>query len=300
MTVTRREMLKLMTASGAVLAAPPIVRQALAEPRVLAFRGESAATVRKVIDSLGGMSRFVSRGDRVVIKPNMGFAQPDARATNTSLVVLRTVIQMALEAGAKNIQVLDNPVHPGVMCALRNGIREGLKDFGNVHVELLSDAKFFAEVAIPRGVQLKKCKVMRPILECDSLINLPTAKSHGGAMVSFSLKNWMGAVHNRGEWHNSLELHQAIADFATFIKPKLSLLDATRALITNGPGGPGEIKYLQTVIGGTDMVAIDSFAVTLSPWNGRKLAATDVPHIRKAAELGVGSMQIAGLAVRTA
>ena len=235
-----------------------------------------------------------------MIKPNLGFAQPPIRASNTNPIVIHTLAKMSLEAGAKSVQVLDNPVHPRIICALRNGIKDALKDLEGVHVELVSDDPFFADVQIPRGKVLKRTQVMRAILECDTLFNVPMAKSHGGALVSFSLKNWMGAVKNRGEWHNSVDLHQAIADFATFIKPKFTLLDASRALVTGGPGGPGEIKNLQTIIGGFDMVAIDSYAVGLSTWNGKKLAPADVPHIRFAAEMGVGSMNVAGLSVMTA
>jgi len=297
MNISRREMLKLMAASGAALAMPPWARPALAEPRVLAFKGNAAACVRKLIESFGGMKRFVSRHDKVVIKPNLGFAVPPERASNTNPVIIHTLAQMALEAGAKNVQVLDNPAHPPLMCGLRNGIKDALKDLDDVHVELLRDEEYFAEVEIPNGKKMKTAKVMKAILECDALFNAPIAKSHGGAMVTFGLKNWMGAVQDRGAWHRTYGLHQAIADFATYIKPKLTILDATRILTTNGPGGPGEIKVLDTVIGGFDMVAVDSWAVTLSTWDGKTLTAQDVPHIRRAAQMGVGSMDLADLVI---
>ncbi|MHA1566213.1 MAG: DUF362 domain-containing protein [Alphaproteobacteria bacterium] len=299
MKINRRDMLKIMAAAGAATMAPPLADNALAEPRLLVIKGEPGPAVRKIVESFGGMKRFVSNGDRVVIKPNMGFAVPRLRSSNTDHEVIRTVAQMALEAGAKSVQVIDNPVHPPTMCNLRNGIEKYLEDLDDVHYELIRDEKFFAEVEIPNGRQLKRTKVMRPILECDALFNLPMAKSHGGSRVSFSLKNWMGAVKNRGEWHNTFDLHQAIADFATYIKPKLIILDATRALITGGPGGPGEIKNLGTIVGGFDQVAIDSYTVGLSTWNGRTYKPQDIPHIRFAAELGVGSMDVSGAVIKT-
>lgn len=296
MRINRRDMMKLMAAAGATTLIPSLT---FAAPRVVAFKGEAAATVRRVVAALGGIKQFVSRGDKVVIKPNMGFAVPVLRSSNTDTTVIHTLAELALEAGAKSVQVLDNPVHPIAMCKLRNGIAKAMEDLDDVHVELIKDEKFFADVSIPQGKQLKRTQVMRAILECDTLINAPMAKCHGGSLVSFSLKNWMGAVKNRHEWHNTFELHQAIADFATYIKPKLTVLDATRALVTGGPGGPGEIRHLQTIIGGTDQVAIDSWAVTLSPWNGRTLRAEDVPHIRLAAQMGVGSMDLGFLQKKT-
>ncbi|MDP8222292.1 MAG: DUF362 domain-containing protein [Candidatus Lernaella stagnicola] len=296
MDFTRRQVLQAMAvaAAGAVLPT-----QARAGAPIVAYKGKQLETVKKVVESLGGMGRFVSKGDKVVIKPNMGFAVPPLRAATADPNVVRVLAIMALEAGAKSVQVLDNPVHPAIACAARNGYEEVLGKLDDVHVKLLKDARYFAEVVIPRGKQLKKAQVMRPILECDCLINVPVAKSHGGALVSFSLKNWMGAVKNRRTWHADMDLHQAIADFATYIQPKLIILDATRALTTGGPGGPGEIKELFTIIGGTDHVAIDSVAVQLAKWNGRALKPQDVPHIRLAAEAGVGTIPTAWIPILT-
>ncbi|NLH48421.1 MAG: DUF362 domain-containing protein [Myxococcales bacterium] len=287
MKITRREMLQGMIAAAAA-AQVPLVAQAA--PPVIGFKGEPSAVVRQLIEKLGGMSKFVSKGDKVVIKPNMGFASVPSHGATTDPIVVRTLAELALAAGAKSIQVLDNPVHPIIACEARTTFRKELGTLHDVTVQWVNDDKFFAPVAIPRGRQLKKAAVLRPVLDCDCLINVPTAKSHGGALVSFSMKNWMGVVKNRREWHGDFDLHQAIADFSTFIKPKLIILDATRVLASGGPGGPGEVKVLQTVYGGFDPVAIDSVAVTLSDWNGKKLKPLDVPHIRFAVEMGVGQL----------
>lgn len=297
MKVTRREMLQGLAAT-AVAATLPAVPAVAASSNVVAYKGESIATLKKVIEAMGGMSKFVSKGDQVVIKPNMGFGVPPGRGANTDPVLVRTVAEMVLEAGAKSVQIIDNPVHPIIACEARNGYQAVIGKLDNVIVKLTKDERFFGDVAIPRGVQLKRAQVMRPILGCDVLINMPTAKSHGGSLVSFGLKNWMGAVKNRREWHADFDLHQAIADFATFIKPNLILVDATHCLATGGPGGPGEIHNLQTIIGGTDQVAVDSVAVRLTTWNGRQLKPEDVPHIRLAAAAGVGKIEVAGLPIR--
>lgn len=287
--MTRREMLQSMLAAAAAGLTPLSSVQA-AEPAVVGFKGEQRAAVRKVIDKMGGMSRFVAKGDKVVIKPNMGFASAPNHGATTDPLVVRALAELALEAGAKSIQVLDNPVHPIIACEARCTFRKELASLHDVTVQWVKDEKFFATVAIPNGRQLKRANVLRPVLDCDCLINVPTAKSHGGSLVSFGMKNWMGVVKNRGEWHGDFDLHQAIADFSTFIRPKLIILDATRVLATGGPGGPGEVKVLQTVYGGVDPVAVDSAGVTLSTWNGKTLKPLDVPFIRLAVEMGIGRL----------
>jgi uncharacterized protein (DUF362 family) len=289
-------MLQGLAAAGAMAALSPAPLSATSG-EMFAFQGEAGAAVKKVVESLGGMKRFVSKGDKVVIKPNLGFAVPPLRGATTDPAVIRTLAELALEAGAKSVQVLDNPVHPIIACEARNGMATALEKVPGLVLKLLKDEKYFADVTIPRGRQLKRAQVMRAILECDALINVPVAKSHSGALVSFSLKNWMGAVKNRHEWHNDFDLHQAIADFATFIKPKFIVLDATRALVTGGPGGPGEVKPLQIIAGGLDPVAIDAFAVQLSPWNGKTLKPHDVPHIRLAEEMGIGKVATAAIPI---
>ncbi len=136
---------------------------------------------------------------------------------------------------------------------------------------------------------------VNPLLEADTIINVPVAKSHSGARISFGMKGWMGVVKNRKPWHMFLDLHQSIADISVFIKPKLTILDATRALVTGGPGGPGEVAQLQTIVAGTDPVAVDAYGVTLAPWGGKGYKIEDIPHIVKAAELGVGRLDISNM-----
>jgi uncharacterized protein (DUF362 family) len=298
MKLTRREMLEGMAAAAAAATLPAGELFAGAE-NMVGFKGDPAESVKKAIETLGGISKFVAKGDKVVIKPNMGFASPPDKGANTSPVVVYTIAELALKAGAKSVQVLDNPVQNPQACAERNGYQAALAKLPDVVVKLVRDAEFFAPVEIPNGRQLRKAKVMRALLDADTIISVPTAKSHGGAMVTFSLKNWMGAVSNRGEWHREFDLHQCIADFATYIKPKLIVLDASRIMTTNGPSGPGELKKLQTILAGTDQVAIDSVAVTFSDWDGRKLGPNDVPHIRIAAEMGVGRIRTAALPIRS-
>jgi uncharacterized protein (DUF362 family) len=296
MKISRREMLQSMAAATAVATLAPRNLFA-ANDDMAAFTGEPAEATKKVVEALGGMSKFVSKGARVVIKPNMGWASPPVQGANTNPIVVRTLCELALNAGAKSVLVIDNPVQQLEPCMERNGYKEELHKLSDVVCKCVRDPKFFVETEIPKGRHLQKADVLRALLECDTLINAPVAKSHGSALVTFSMKNWMGAVHNRGLWHSSFDLHQCIADFSTFIKPKLIVLDASHVMTTKGPGGPGNSLALWRIYGGTDPVAIDSVAVTLAEWNGKKLGPNDVPHIKIAAEMGVGAIRQAELPV---
>lgn len=296
MNITRRELLKLLAQGGAALAlsrfGTSVLAWAESAPDLVVITGDDPAkNTRAAIDALGGIRRFVSKGDKVVIKPNMGFSNPPYKATTTEPMVVRALSEMALSAGAKRVMVFDNPTHNPDIVHEVCGIKKALEKLDDVFVYVLRRDNLFREVAIPKGKVLKKQDVAIDILEADVIINVPIAKSHGSAKVTFGMKNWMGVVKNRMYWHIT-NLNQAIADFATFIRPKLTVLDATRALVTGGPGGPGEIAVLKTIVAGTDPVAVDAYALKLAKWGGKGYKVEDVPYILKAAEMGVGSYEL--------
>lgn len=289
MRMTRREMLK-SAAAAALAASLPAIGRADA-PVIYAAKGNAIPdNIRRALGALGGMEKFVSKGDKVVIKPNMGFATTPLVSATTDPQTVRTLAEMALNAGAKSVEVIDNPCSDPAGCAKNNGIQQILAGMDDVHFAIIKSESFFAGVSVPEGKQLRRASVLRSVLDCDVLISAPVAKSHGGAQVSFSLKNWMGVVHNRREWHAAFDLHQAIADFATFLKPQLIVLDATRALTTGGPGGPGKVEILNTIYTGTDMVAMDSVATGLAAWNGKRYRPDQIKHISLASQMGVGTI----------
>jgi uncharacterized protein (DUF362 family) len=299
MKMDRRDALKYMAAGSVIASAPLGFTQALAAtPDLAVFTGDDpAANVRAAVKAMGGIQRFVSKGDKVVIKPNMGFGNPPIRTSTTEPLVVRTLTEMALSAGAKRVLIFDNPCHKADIVLDITGIKSAVSDLDDTFVYMVQKKDLFSEVEIPKGKVLKKQEVARDLLEADTIIAVPVAKSHGGAKVSFGMKGWMGVVRDRRYWHVWVDLHQAIADFATIMRPKLTVIDATRALLTGGPGGPGKVAQLKTIVAGIDPVAVDAYGVTLAEWGGKKLKPSDIPHIVKAAELGVGSMDLSKLNV---
>jgi uncharacterized protein (DUF362 family) len=291
--ITRRKFLKT-AASGMVLSlvGRPSFLEAKEDYDLVAISGEPVAATRKALEAMGGISRFVKKGQRVVLKPNMSFSRtPDFSATTHPLVVA-TAAQACIEAGAQQVLILDHTLQRAEFCLERTGIRDACKNIPGVHVLALQEKKFFHEIKIPQGKVLERVEVMKEILDSQVLINIPVAKSHSATGVSLGMKGLMGMIWDRESFHSQYNINQAIADLATVIKPQLTILDATRALASGGPGGPGEVKKPNLVIAGIDPVAVDSYGVTVVPWYGQNFKGRQVEHLLVAHQRGLGKIDI--------
>jgi uncharacterized protein (DUF362 family) len=257
--------------------------------------GEQAAATRKAVEALGGMSRFVQKGHRVVLKPNMSFASGPDRASNTHPIVVSTVAQMCLEAGADQVMIVDNPLQSAELCLRRAGVVDACKGMKNTYVQMFTDRKFYREIKIPQGKVLDRVEVIKEVLDSQVLICLPQAKSHSTTGVSMGIKGLMGLIWDRWSFHSRYNINEALADLATVLRPKLTLLDATRALTTGGPGGPGEVVKPNLVIAGTDPVAVDSFGVTVASWYGQQFKGGQVEHLQAASQRGLGRVAVESL-----
>ena len=291
--MTRRQFLKATSAGIAFgMAGRSLVSKAAEEYDLAVISGEPATATRKALDAVGGISRFVEKGKLVVLKPNMSFARtPDFGAT-THPSVVATVAQACIEAGARQVLVLDHTLQRAELCLERNGIREACKDIPGVHVLALQDRKFFREIRIPQGKVLDRAEVMKEVLDDSVLINIPVAKSHSTTGVSLGMKGLMGLIWDRESFHSQFNINQALTDLATVIKPRLTILDATRALVSGGPGGPGEVRKTNLVIAGVDPVAVDSYGVTLVPWYGQNFKGRQVEHLLIAHQRGLGKIDV--------
>jgi len=259
---------------------------------LVVISGEPVAATRKTLEALGGISHFVKKGQRVVLKPNMSFSRTPEFATTTHPLVVATVAQACMEAGASQVLVLDYTLHRAELCLERTGIRDACKSISGVHVLTLQERKFFREVKIPQGKVLERVEVMKEVLDSQVLINIPVAKSHSATGVSLGMKGLMGLIWDRGSFHSQYNMNQAIVDLGTVIKPQLTILDATRALVSGGPGGPGEVKKPNLIIAGMDPVAVDSYGVSVVPWYGQNFKGRQVEHLLISHQRGLGKIDI--------
>ena len=301
--ITRRAFIGKSVSAGAALtfaAGFPVGARAFAETGfdIAVARGDMARAVRAAVDTLGGISRFVSAGQRVVLKPNMSFPNPPEWGSTTHPVVVRTLAEMCLEAGARRVAVIDHPLRRPEVCLRRSGIAAACEGLSNVNVVALSEQKFYTRVSIPNGVELHEVEIARDIQQSDVLINVPVAKSHMATGVSLSMKNLMGLIWDREYFHQYIDVNQGVADLSTILQPDLIVVDATRPMTTAGPGGPGKVVQLDTIVAGTDPVAVDAYTVPLAPWYGQEFTGNNVKYIQAASALGLGEIDLTKLSIK--
>ena len=249
--------------------------------------GEPDVMFDKGIESLGGMKAFIKKGQTVVVKPNIGWDAIPERAANTNPILIKRIIQHCFEAGAKDVYVFDHTCDNWNRCYSNSGIENTAKDAGAKIVSGESEG-YYQQVAVKKGKKLTDAKVHELILESDVFINVPILKHHSGADLTISMKNLMGIVWDRGYWHRS-DLHQCIADFASYRKPDLNIVDAYFVMKRNGPRGVSkeDVLTLKSQIISSDIVASDSAAA--------KLFGTEpeeIDHIRIAHEMKIGNMNL--------
>jgi uncharacterized protein (DUF362 family) len=259
--------------------------------------GDTGKAVRRAVELVGGISAFVRTGDRVLIKPNMSFGNPPNWGSTTDPKVMKALCDLCLGAGAKKIIIMDHTLRAPEACLAQTGIKDAVADLSEVTVVTANTERLFAEVPVPNGEFLKSVLLAKELGKTDCLINVPCAKTHAATGVSFGMKNLMGLIWDRQFFHEKIDLNRGIAELATLIRPKLIIMDATRALVTGGPGGPGKVEELGTIVAGTDQVAVDSFATTLAPWYGQTWTGRQVKHILEAFKLGLGTIDIEKLKI---
>ncbi|MBP3558174.1 MAG: DUF362 domain-containing protein [Thermoguttaceae bacterium] len=259
--------------------------------------GEPGQMFEKGIEVLGGMKRFVDRGAKVVIKPNIGWDKKPELAANTNPELIVAMINAAKDCGAKEIVVFDNTCDNWRKCYENSGIEEAAKKAGAI-VMPANEERHYREVSLPKAKVLKKTQIHQAILDCDVWFNVPVLKNHGGAKMTIAMKNLMGIVRDRQAFHR-LGLDQAIADIGTYEKPAcLNVVDAYRAMKSNGPRGRNEADVVtpKCLFMSTDPVAVDVAAIrTFNQF--QKMPLENVRYVAMAEELNLGVADLSKLNV---
>jgi len=260
-------------------------------PLVIVENGSPEQLVDAAMKELGGMQRFISRGDVVVLKPNIGWDRVPQQAANTNPDLVKRVAELCFDAGAKKVIVTDVSCNDPRRCFQRSGIQASALSVG-AEVILPEDHRFRNHRL--GGVVLDVWPVFTPILETDKIINLPIVKHHNLSRATLGLKNWYGIIGGRrNQLHQNIDV--GIADLANFMRPTLTILDAYRILISNGPQGGNldDVRTVKMLAAGTDPVAVDSFGATLLG-----IDIGGLPHLNAAAARGLGEIDFTGLDVR--
>jgi len=258
---------------------------------LVAVRGGSASHMfDKGIAALGGMKQFVSKGQTVVVKPNIGWDRTPEMGANTNPELVGRIVEHCLEAGASRVYVFDHTCDEWRACYRNSGIEKAASDAGASVVPANSE-RYYQDVEIPKGRRLTAAKEHELILESDVLINVPILKHHGGSSITVSMKNLMGNVWDRRFYHRN-NLHQCITDYTTYRQPDLNVVDAYRVMMRNGPRGVSveDVVTMEAQVISTDIVAADAASSLMFG-----LQPTEVGHIRLGEEMGIGTMQLDNL-----
>jgi uncharacterized protein (DUF362 family) len=300
----RREFMKWGIGAG-VLAGTSIVTgyeklfastaNAPSEPyQLVAIKGgEPDVMFQKGIEAFGGIRAFVKKGQKVVVKPNIGWDVSPERGGNTNPKLVAEIVKQCLNAGAKEVYVFDHTCDNWQQCYKNSGIEAAVKNAGGKMAPAHTE-NYYHDVNLPNGKNLKTAKEHELILESDVFINVPVLKNHGSTRVTISMKNMMGNVWDRRFWHGN-DVHQCIADFAAYRKPTLNVIDAYYVMKQNGPRGvsTSDVVMMKSQIISTDIVAADTAATKLFGDN-----PADVRHIQIAADKKVGRMDIENLNIK--
>ncbi|HPH96013.1 MAG TPA: DUF362 domain-containing protein [Anaerolineaceae bacterium] len=253
---------------------------------------DPAAITKTAIAALGGMERFVKPGQTVVIKPNICVDYHTYEyAATTNPDVVGALVTLCLQAGAKKVKVMDMPFGgtPESAYAI-SGISDAVRAAGG-EMEVMS-ALFFEEMDFPEGKDIKRWAVYRGALDADVLIDVPIAKNHSMAKLTLGGKNLLGLIRNPNQIHRNMG--QRVADLVSLFRPDLTVIDAVRILLDNGPtgGNLNDVKKMDTVIASGDIVAADSYATTLFGMSGDQIS-----YIKAAAAMGLGTLDLSSLKI---
>ncbi len=269
------------------------VAQDSAFPAMAVIRGDGPGQLaQQAIEELGGISRFISRADIVLVKPNIGWDRTPEQAANTNPIIVAEVIRQCLNAGAKRVLVTDVSCNDPRRCFQRSGIAEAAQRAGAEVI--LPDPARFKEVDL-QGEVLRAWPVLDAFLNVDKVINIPIAKHHSLTGTTLGMKNWYGILGGaRHQLHQ--KINESLADLADFMRPTLTLIDCYRVLLRNGPTGGNleDVALKKTLVAGTDPVALDAY-VAKAYWN---LEVRALPYLQMAAQRGLGTYEFEKLRTR--
>jgi uncharacterized protein (DUF362 family) len=246
------------------------------------------------IQELGGIGTFVAKGQKVLIKPNIGWDVIPELAATTNPLLIKRIIEHCLKAGAKEVYVFDHTCDNWINCYKNSGIEKIAKSAGAKVVPANSES-YYEQIDIPGGIKLQKAKVHQLLLETDVFINVPVLKDHNSTRMTCCLKNTMGLVWDRKYWHSN-DLNQCIADFALFEKkPALNVIDCYNVMVKHGPQGVSkeDLVLMKSQILTTDWVAGDSAAAKMLGVDVGKIEYIPIAH-----KMGIGNMNLESLNIK--
>ncbi|AXA37505.1 protein of unknown function (DUF362) [Candidatus Sumerlaea chitinivorans] len=272
------------------MSAPPLTQ--LPDFSIADLRGKMAIaqgskrekSLEAALESLGGISRFVSRGDVVLIKVNAAFASPAMLGATTHPDLVRAIVTLCRKAGAREVRVADNPINDPESCFRLSGVGAAAEEAGARLI--LPRPNAFRQLTLENGQLIRNWPVMTAALEgATKVIGVTPVKDHNRAGASMTMKNWYGLLGGRRNTFHQ-DIHTIITELAMLMRPTFVVLDGTTVMVSNGPtgGSTADLREANTLVVSTDQVAADAFGATLL---GRTVS--DLPYLARAEAAGCGT-----------
>ena len=304
----RKDFLKTVAAAGVAAAVPLESNNAVFAEKssadslpcdlVAVLGGEPAAMFQAGIKEFGGMGKFVKKGQKIAIKPNIAWDKTPELAANTNPELIAEIVRQCLEAGAAEVAVFDHTCDEWRKAYKNSGIEKAAHDAGAKMIPA-NEESYYREISLPKAKNLKTALVHNALFVCDAWINVPVLKCHGGARMTIAMKNLMGIVWDRQAFHRN-NLNQCIADICTLEKPPiLNVVDAYRVVKSNGPRGRSEsdVATPKGLFLSPDIVAVDTAATKFFS-QIEKIAIDDVGHLALGESLGLGTTDLDSIRVK--
>lgn len=290
----------IKTTAGGLVGLSPLLSRTLAQgtaagqtPDVVWIEnGEPAQLAHGAVGAFGGMGAFISNGDVVVVKPNIGWDRSPEFAADTNPDLVAEVVRLCLDAGARRVNVFDHTINSPLRC-YQNSQIEAKADEAGARVSQVRDHRF-TTVSLQQGTVLREWPIYRDYLEADKVINMAIAKQHSLCQLTLGMKNLMGVMGGaRGELHNGFDAK--LVDITSEILPTLTIIDAYRILTRNGPSGGSlaDVQTPRTLIMSPCTVTADYVATSLFD-----VEPSQIGYLSEALERGLNRYDVANLNIQ--
>lgn len=244
--------------------------------------------IKNAVDLLGGINRFVKKGNKVLLKPNLLSAKPPEAGITTHPAVIKAVAKLVMEAGAIPF-IGDSPGGRAInfeKVAGITGMKQAADELGIKLVEFRNSV----ELSAANGGIFKKLNVAKEAVDADVIINLPKLKTHVQMFLTLGVKNMFGCIIGlqKAQWHFKAGVDRKyfaamLLELYSLLKPSLTIVDGIVAMEGDGPGSAGKLRNLGLVFAGTDAVALDTVIC-----NALGIKEDDLPILAAAKEKGIG------------
>ncbi|MBU0951494.1 MAG: DUF362 domain-containing protein [Elusimicrobia bacterium] len=265
--------------------------------------------VREAVLLAGGIEKFIKKGERVLLKPNLLAPKAPALAVTTHPEVLRAVIRLVKDAGATPFvgdspggTIVGSSGNKRALALLDKywadcGMKKICEEEGAEIVSFETGGVEVFEFKNRKGVP--KINISKVALSFDSVINIPKLKTHGMVLYTGAIKNLYGCVPGlkKAEYHMQAVhpdvFSQILVDIFSVIKPKLAIMDGIIGMDGNGPSN-GRIKNFGVIIAGGDNVALDAVSSMVIGLNRKEISAINIAGKQGLGEADIKKIEVVG------